>query len=224
LENLVLSEKFIRVKNIMGYYTDSRSEMLDFIPSDVKRILEIGCGEGSFCELLKKRRKVYYVGLELNEKVAEKARSYLDEVIVCDANEWINNKDIIDYDLVICNDVLEHMQYPDVFIKKIKEKNKKKFHIVSSLPNIRYIHALIEIVIKKDFLYKKCGVLDYTHLRFFTKKSMIDLFSKNGYEVKKIGGLNKSKGFKWSILEFVLKIINHSDVLYKQYGILACVK
>ena len=76
-------------------------------------------------------------------------------------------------------------------------------YIVSSIPNVRYIWNLIELIHLKDWHYKDEGLLDITHLRFFTKKSIIRMFNDAGYEIIRVDGVNPTKHYKVKILGWI---------------------
>ena len=97
------------------------------------------------------------------------------------------------FDLIICNDVIEHMIDHEKFLIDIKKKMKPDAVIVGSIPNIRYYQVLFNLVFKKDWQYKETGVLDRTHLRFFTEKSLKRTFKKCGFNIEKFNGINRVK-------------------------------
>ncbi len=72
--------------------------------------------------------------------------------------------------------------------------------IVASLPNIRYFKVLYHLLISKRWDYKDYGVLDKTHVRFFTYKNIKELFEKNGYQTINIEGINPTKSLKYKIM------------------------
>ena len=76
------------------------------------------------------------------------------------------------FDVVIFNDVLEHFENPWAVLENVKTKLNASGVVVASIPNVAYITNLVELILKKDWRYKpEGGILDKTHLRFFTKKS-----------------------------------------------------
>ncbi|MDZ7817327.1 MAG: methyltransferase domain-containing protein [Aliarcobacter sp.] len=83
------------------------------------------------------------------------------------------------FDVIICADVLEHLINPDLVINKLKKYLKKGGIIISSIPNIREYTVLKTIFIDGNFKYESAGILDQTHVRFFCKKNVEDLYIKN---------------------------------------------
>lgn len=92
--------------------------------------------------------------------------------------------------------------------------------VVASIPNFRYWHNVVDIVIHKNFEYGDVGILDKTHLRFFTENSINDLFAKTGFEIVEFAGVNptESKIFKAANLLFLNGL---RDMRFMQFGIVA---
>lgn len=80
------------------------------------------------------------------------------------------------FDLVVCNDVIEHMIDHDEFLEKIKSKLTPNGYILMSIPNVRYLLNIKEVLIHQDWQYKDAGILDRTHLRFFYQKKFSAYF------------------------------------------------
>jgi 2-polyprenyl-3-methyl-5-hydroxy-6-metoxy-1,4-benzoquinol methylase len=201
-----------------------RKEMLEFVPFGCLKILEVGCGDGSFAAQLVKRNNVEVWGVEMHQESAEIASGRLLKVLVGEFEELLESQLPEGYfDCIIFNDVLEHFQYTDQMLLKIKKLLKVQGYIVASLPNFRYVGNLWEIIVKKDFEYKSSGVLDYTHFRFFTQKSILRMFIGAGYSVIKCKGINATKSFKVRLLN-VLTFNYFSDIYYMQIAIQAKLK
>lgn len=88
------------------------------------------------------------------------------------------------FDLVVCNDVIEHMIDPAGFLRNVKAKLAPGGHLIASIPNIRYAPVLFNLLVHADFEYTEWGVLDYTHLHLFTSKSFSRLAEQCGWEVE----------------------------------------
>jgi len=182
------------------YYINKRDEMLQFIPKGSLKILEVGCGEGIFASSVKKNMKAEVWGVELSQEAAKKAEQVIDKVICADFTTVINSLPAHNFDCIVFNDVLEHIPDPFTLLEKIKVLLKENGCIVSSIPNVRYIGNLVELLWKKDWQYKDGGILDITHFRFFTKRSIERMFVNAGYEIVKIEGINPTKSFKVKLL------------------------
>lgn len=179
------------------YYSD-RKEMIEFIPSNVRQVLDVGCGDGQFGHLLKSRYDVEAWGIEILEDVADKAKTRMDKVLVGDieAEELILPCDY--FDCVVFNDILEHLRNPWIVLKRIHRNLRKTGCVVASIPNVRYYRNMKELLIHKDWEYADAGVMDKTHLRFFTIKSIRNLFERCEFQVVLIKGI-KGAEFPWKI-------------------------
>jgi 2-polyprenyl-3-methyl-5-hydroxy-6-metoxy-1,4-benzoquinol methylase len=127
------------------------------------------------------------------------------------------------FDCIVCNDILEHFTDPFFVLTELKRYLSPGGYIVSSLPNFRYVGNLWEIVVKKDFQYKSSGILDSTHYRFFTQKSIHRMFSELGYSVVRSKGINATPSIKVKL--FNALFFNHfSDIPFMQIATLAQLK
>ncbi|HWJ35741.1 MAG TPA: class I SAM-dependent methyltransferase [Steroidobacteraceae bacterium] len=170
------------------YAFSNRSEVASFLPRQYQTVLEIGCSKGGFKASLNPTVEIW--GVEPNESAAGQASTRGYKVLT-GLYEEVSDKCPDNYfDVIICNDVIEHMADPDKFLEDIKRKMKKNGHLVGSIPNVRHFGNLFRLLIKKDWKYEDQGVLDRTHLRFFTEKSLCRTFSESGYVINEIKGIN----------------------------------
>ncbi len=205
----------------MSYYHKNRSELLDFIDSPPRFVLEIGCGAGDFGKLLKQRYGSFVVGIEIEPSVASMARNKLDLVYDRSYEEILAQEGFdLKFDLIVLNDVIEHMQNPLNFLKLLKKVASSDGYCLCSIPNFLYVDNLYDIIIKKDFCYKESGILDKTHLRFFTKKSIVRLFENAGYALKTVRPLNYNNSLKWRIFNAITFGYLMDYIVY-QYAVIA---
>ncbi len=218
------SEYLDSLKQDESYYACERSEMLGFIPKDCRSVLEVGCAGGSFGETVKKLTGAEVWGIEINKKAAEKASGMLDKVITADFYTAINEIPLNYFDCIVLNDVLEHFTNPYDVLEKIKSFLKDNGYIIASIPNVRYITNLKELLFDKDWKYKDNGILDFTHYRFFTKKSINRMFAECGYEILLLDGINPiQRKFLFFIFNF-LSFGIFSDSKYLQFACVASKK
>ena len=205
----------------MSYYTKSRHELVDFIEYPPMCVLEIGCGAGDFGQLLKRRFNSFVVGVEIETSIANLAREKLDLVYdKCFEELVAENAFEHEFDLIVLNDVIEHMQDPLNFLKLLEKVASSNGYCLCSIPNFIYVDNLFEIVTKRDFKYRDSGILDKTHLRFFTKKSIIRIFDSAGYVETNVTPLNYNRSLKWRIFSAVTFGL-FSDFLVFQYAVVA---
>ena len=171
-----------------GYFLTHRPEMVGFLPGQFRRTLEIGCGAGGFThEHLGGAEERW--GIEPNADAARIAAPRLTKLLHGIYDAVATDLPDRHFDLVICNDVIEHMPDHDAFLQAIKQKLAPDAHIVGSIPNIRHFTALMKLLLLNDWAYKDDGILDRTHLRFFTEKSLRRALIDNGYAIERLEGI-----------------------------------
>ncbi len=205
-----------------GYYGLDRVEMLPFIPSKALRILDIGCADGAFGKMLKKENSEIIVwGIEPHIEAAKRANQVLNKVINGVFEDNLSELEKQKFDVIVFNDVIEHLVSPDKTLKLCHKYLDEKGYIVASIPNILFYPILREILVTQDWRYRDHGTLDNTHLKFFTKKSIIRLFEENGYEIKKIEGINRRPcGKLYAFLNFIF-FRKLKDWKFLQFGLQA---
>lgn len=124
------------------------------------------------------------------------------------------------FDCITFNDVLEHTIDPTQLLSMVKTKLGPKGIVIASIPNVLYVKNMFNLLVKKDWEYTHEGILDSTHLRFFTKKSMKRMFQNAGYVVIKQKGINPPSRLIFKLLNILtLGIIG--EMKYMQYVCLA---
>ena len=94
------------------------------------------------------------------------------------------------FDCILFNDVLEHMLAPELALRYARRLLTPGGVVVASIPNIRSFPTLWRLMFHGSWEYQDAGVLDRTHLRFFTKSSMVDMFEREGFALEKVCGIN----------------------------------
>lgn len=175
----------MKAKSDKSYYRYAREDVFALVPTGVRRVLEIGCGAGRFRTNFP--ADIEYWGVE---PVAEAAREAvgLTRVLVGTLDEVAASLPDGYFDLVVCNDVLEHMADPQKALATIRAKMAADGRLVGSLPNVRSVWVLLDLLFRRDWRYRESGVLDSTHLRFFTFKSARRLLTEGGFEIEVFRG------------------------------------
>ncbi len=203
------------------YYTLSRPEMMKYIPREAKVILEVGCGQGNFAYALKHQRTESEVwGIELAEDEAAEAAKRLDHVLSGSVESQIPKLPDHHFEVVIFNDVLEHLLDPYEVLRLLKTKLKPGGVVVSSIPNIRYFRNLFDFVWRKNWDYTDNGIMDKTHFRFFTIKSIRKMYEGQGYKVLQHEGINATRSIRPLLLN-MLFLGRFSDIKYLQFATVA---
>jgi 2-polyprenyl-3-methyl-5-hydroxy-6-metoxy-1,4-benzoquinol methylase len=207
------------VNESADYYTGDRPKMLRLIPKGARRVLELGCGEGEFSAAVKRKHGAECWAMEYLPEVAAKAAQVLDRVLVGDADANIDELPEGYFDAIVCNDVLEHLPYPWVTLERLRPKLRAGGVVVASIPNIRHLPALAQIVFLRDFPQEDAGIFDRTHLRFFTKKSIRRMFNDAGYEIQSMKGLRAAEPLSHLICILSLGLL--WDCFAQQYACVA---
>lgn len=172
---------------IKKYYTNPRKEACFFLGNETKlKILDIGCGAGSTTEFIKDNFLVdHSIGVDIiNHENQEKV---FDVIYNADLNDF-NLREVLDAhkpNIILLMDVLEHLNDPYYFLKTLSEY-KGNIKIIFSLPNVSHYSVFIPYIFRGTWDYKDSGVLDRTHLHFFGRNNVIDLFEKNSLQVHKL--------------------------------------
>jgi 2-polyprenyl-3-methyl-5-hydroxy-6-metoxy-1,4-benzoquinol methylase len=200
----------------------SRAEMLPFIPLESRRILDVGCHMGAFGALIKASLKAEVWGVEPNSETAAIAKLALDHVIVELFSDEIQIPDRY-FDVIVFNDVLEHMPDPWSALRLAARKLAANGSIVASIPNLRNIENLLHILKESDFKYELNGIRDKTHLRFFTKKSVYRLFEDSGLTVVKVQGVNEDWWRPSLLRKIMFRLFRNylEDTKYIQFAVIA---
>lgn len=204
-----------------AYGDYNRKEMHAYLPPGTERVLDVGCFTGAFGRGLKALGIGEVWGIEINADAAASAAVHLDKVVVGS----FSAEQVPDayFDVIVFNDVLEHMSDPGAALRIAAGKLRPGGRIVASIPNLRHIDNLQHILWEKDFRYEPHGVRDVTHLRFFTRKSIPRLFEQNGYTVLALDGINESwwTPSLWRRLAFRLFPAYLADTRFIQYAVVA---
>ncbi len=181
------------------YYSYVRYDVLKMIPEGVKIILDVGCGEGYTCAEAKKTLKAsVVVGVEPYLPAANIAQKNLDRVLTSDIELLDLDYPEGYFDCIICADVLEHTRDPWTVLKKLLYYLSDDGYIIASIPNIQN-YLVIKKLLTSKFDYEDSGILDKTHLRFFTLNTIKKMFDETGYEILKID-YNLNSGWKLNLL------------------------
>lgn len=173
-----------------AYFSGVRTDILAELPKDpAARILEIGCGTGGTGEVaLATGRAGFYRGVEFDPASAERAKSVLTDV-VCANVETVDPALIADsYDVLILSEVLEHLIDPWGVMKALAPFLKPGGRIYASSPNISH-HKVIRSLLAGRFEYEQEGVMDRTHVRWFTPVSYRRMFEDAGFRTVSVGPL-----------------------------------
>ena len=169
------------------YFDFARPEVAALVPANARRILDVGCGGGALGALLKQRDGVEVWGIEAEPEAAERARTRLDHVITADldAIEALP-PDAGSFDCIICADVLEHLMDPERTLDALLRSLAPGGALVASIPNIRHQEIVLDLLVHGRWRYQPSGILDATHLRFFTATEIDALVGRLGLSIEHV--------------------------------------
>lgn len=203
------------------YYAGARHEMAPFLPEGAKVVLDVGCGEGNFGALVKKTNNCEVWGIDIDAASVEKAAQKLDRTFVSDIATDLAMLPDDYFDAIFFNDVLEHLVDPCSLLEEMGSKLSSQGVIIASIPNVRYFRNLLKVCFRKDWEYEDSGVMDRTHLRFFTRKSIRRMFEGAGYRVIVAEGIGKTRSHKPLLMNILTFGRLGMDTAYLQFVIVA---
>lgn len=186
------------------FHHSRRDQILPLLPANCDRVLEVGCGAGTTLRQLKSAGLCNWIGgVELFPTAAAEAAAVLD--YVCQGNiETIElGIEIGSIDVVLCLDVLEHLVDPWATVRKLTSLLKPGGVLIASLPNVRHIKVVMPLLFRGEWDYKSFGLLDRTHLRFFTKSTATELIQSAGLQVDSIRNI----GLEWTPVKRLVRAI-----------------
>jgi trans-aconitate methyltransferase len=177
-----------------GYHDLVRREIAPVLPANASRILDVGCGVGATARWL---RSLYpsamTIGIEGEGDLKSKLAANVDEAIIHDLNE--EPPDIGAPDLILFLDVLEHLVDPAVVLGRFASRLAPGGAVIVSVPNVAHPSVVLPLAMKGQWTYADAGILDRTHLRFFTYKTAVELVESAGFHIDAglYSGLNGPK-------------------------------
>ena len=198
-----------------------------------KKVLEFGCSTGYVSKILKERGCAV-TGIEIDGEAAKKAEAYCERVIVGDIENLDYNRQLGNekFDVALFGDILEHLKDSKTILLKVKDFLKENGYIAISIPNIAHWSIRLDLLCGR-FDYQEMGILDDTHLRFFTKRSIVNLLESSGYFVDsidyvrqeidwiKVNSMLKVKGVSESEIKGLSNILDNAEAEAYQYIIKA---
>jgi 2-polyprenyl-3-methyl-5-hydroxy-6-metoxy-1,4-benzoquinol methylase len=170
------------------YYENPRPEIQQLINKASKTILDVGCGRGKMACEIKTSLQAEVWGIELVKSAAAAAKDRLDHVLIGKVEDNIGQLPDKYFDSIIFADVLEHLIDPLIVLASIKTKLTNDGEIIASIPNVRFWNV-VKNLLSGFWEYEEAGIMDNSHLRFFTRNSIYSLFDKAGFKIKDLYSL-----------------------------------
>lgn len=160
-------------------------DLLRILPADIQRVIEIGCSSGALArEFRKVSPAVHWVGVEVDPEYARAASRHCDQTVVanierCAEEFFLQHQD---RDCWIFGDVLEHLVDPWATLRSIRKVLPPGGMVAACIPNAQHWSVVMRLVTGR-FRYEGSGLLDRTHLRWFTRDTIHELFRDAGFRI-----------------------------------------
>lgn len=201
------------------YFSRARKEITPLLTEEIHescRILEIGCSKGYTLEWLKNIGCCgWAAGVEPYADLGTNPEA-IDQFFKLDIEKELPDLPHESIDLILCLDVLEHLINPWETLKRVNLLLKPGGLWIISVPNIRNYHIILDLAFKGKFNYTESGILDQTHLRFFTRSTAVELIQCTGAKPIKVLGTETQRWQKRLLIKLGL-----GDLLAKQFLISA---
>ena len=165
--------------------TDTTASRVLHLVGHGKRVLECGCGPGHMTRVLVEHFRCEVTGIEIDKEAAREAETFCQRVI-CGDLDVLNLEECLEghkFDVVVFADVLEHLKDPGRSLRQAHKILAPEGYVVISVPNIAYAGLMADLL-QGRFRYREKGLLDATHLRFFTAETLKDMLEDTGYSVE----------------------------------------
>jgi O-antigen biosynthesis protein len=184
-------QRFLDVKNASNgeYHMNFNPQLLEVLREPPKRLLDVGCASGILGNFVKQKFGAVAMGIEPNVAAAEVAKTRLDKVLVGKLEDFdlvAEGIPLGSLDTIVAADVLEHMYDPWATMVHLKKFMTPEGQFIISVPNTRHIHLLAKLIDGGAWTYEERGLLDITHIRFFTLKEITNLLAETGYLVERV--------------------------------------
>jgi 2-polyprenyl-3-methyl-5-hydroxy-6-metoxy-1,4-benzoquinol methylase len=167
------------------YYANTRDDIVDALPRPIGTLLDVGCGSGGVAAGLRRAGATELTGIEVVPEQAELARAHYDHVVAArveDALEQLEGP----FDTILCLDVLEHLVDPERVLRDLHGVAAQGARLQVSLPNARHVSLMKDLVFKGTFGYTEWGHRDTTHLRWFTRRDIVEAMERTGWAVQRV--------------------------------------
>ncbi len=202
------------------YFEHSRQEIAPLLPAAPGRVLEVGCSSGATLAWLRARwPAAETVGVDGYEPIRDVLAQNADTAIIQNLEAPL--PELGRFDLVLALDILEHLTDPATVLKGLVSRLNPGGSVIVSVPNVGHVSILADLLLRRRFQYQDAGILDRTHLRFFTEESAVGLMNTAGLIVQQgvVNGLSGRKAKLFNAL--TLGLFRH--YFAKQYIMLGTV-
>ena len=144
-------------------------------------VLDVGCGSGEMAQRMK-ARGCAVVGIELSSEKAAKARAFCDEVLIGNVESMSLPFEPASFDVIVLSNILEHLHDPGATLRRLAPLLRPTGRILVDLPNVAHWGVRLRLL-RGRWDYEDAGILDRTHLRFYTRKTAREMLEQTGFEI-----------------------------------------
>lgn len=166
-----------------GYYAQTRADLVALLPRPLGRVLDVGCADGGTAAPLREAGADELVGVEIEAEAAARARTVFDEVHVGPAQEVVPAL-AGPFDTILLYDALEHLPDPDPVLRALAALASPGARLHVSVPNARHWTLLRDLALRGTFGYTPAEHRDVTHLRWFTRRDLVEQLESAGWSVR----------------------------------------
>jgi 2-polyprenyl-3-methyl-5-hydroxy-6-metoxy-1,4-benzoquinol methylase len=159
------------------YFQSSRDDVARLVPPPALRVLDVGCGFGGLGRTLQKRGTHELYGVERNPEAPPHLDGVYTQYWIGDVEQLAQTLPAVPYDCIVFADILEHLVDPWRTLARYARLLKPGGTVVASIPNVRNFVLLASLIVKGRWTYRDHGLLDRTHLRFFTRRDIEQMFA-----------------------------------------------
>jgi len=161
-----------------------RADLAARVPAGARAVLDVGCARGATAAALRKAGVARVVGIEPNPSEAEEARLHCDLVIERPL-EQVGQEFPEEFDAVLFGDVLEHLTDPSDALARVRPWLSERGVVAATVPHVGHWSILADLI-EGRFDYIPYSILSGTHIRFFTRRTLIELFEASGFRIDSI--------------------------------------
>jgi len=185
------------IEAIDKYHNHVRSDVFDIIADCAGRVLDLGGGVGATGAALKSAHGATFVVVA--DQVAGDTADGVDVAVSGNLEDPVFLRTLLEdhgpFDTILCLDVLEHLRDPWSTVEELHKGLALNGVVVASIPNVNHHSLVLPLVLRGRYELQDAGLLDRTHLRWFTKASAVEMMTKSGLKLETVGGyLGRKKG------------------------------
>ena len=161
-----------------------RADLAAKVPAGARAVLDVGCARGATAAVLRKAGVARVVGIEPNASEAEEARLHCD-LVIDRPLEQVGEEFPGEFDAVLFGDVLEHLRDPSDALARVRPWLSGRGVVAATVPNVGHWSILADLL-EGHFDYIPYSILSGTHIRFFARRTLVDLFEASGFRIESI--------------------------------------